>query len=125
MLSYLVNRVFTRKVRVFCNTLLVCSLRVISNNSMKFINVKTGKSRDRFELKVEAGIGFIEYVKKDGIYYLMHTEVPETLKGQGIATLLANKSFEYLESINATIVPYCPFIVGYLKKNDQWSKLVK
>ncbi len=50
----------------------------------------------------------------------MHTYVPEQLKGQGIATALAQEAFAYAESIKRPVMIYCPFVSGFIKKHPEY-----
>ena len=69
-----------------------------------------------FEMIVDGQRAFIDYRKKGETYLLIHTEVPEALRGQGIAAILVEKTFKYLEENKLKMIPYCAYIQAYLKK---------
>ena len=50
---------------------------------------------------------------------MMHTVVPEIMKGQGVATALAKSAFEYALSLNKKVMVYCPFVAAYVKKHPE------
>lgn len=77
-----------------------------------------------FELIVEGGRAFIDYVKRDNIYLLVHTEVPKELEGKGVAAALVEKTFKYLEANGFKIKVYCPYVQVYLKRHPEWERLV-
>jgi uncharacterized protein len=53
------------------------------------MNVINNLDRQRFEIDVDGEFAFIEYHMNDGTVYLMHTFVPDNLRGQGLAQKLA------------------------------------
>lgn len=79
---------------------------------------------NRFQFEIDGAIAFINYLKRGDVYYLIHTEVPESMQGMGIAGALVEKTFRYLEDRAFKIMPYCPYIQSYLKRHPEWEKLV-
>lgn len=53
--------------------------------------VKTG----RFELEQDGQTAYIEYSMTGKVVALLHTEVPEALRGHGIASELTRSALEY------------------------------
>jgi predicted GNAT family acetyltransferase len=58
-----------------------------------------------------------KFYKKDIAF--MHTNVPESLAGKGIAGALAASAFEYAKKINKQVMVYCPFVAAYLKRHPE------
>ncbi|MGJ8592325.1 MAG: GNAT family N-acetyltransferase [Aquaticitalea sp.] len=48
-----------------------------------------------------------------------HTEVNETLKGQGIGYKLVDASVEYMRANNLKAIPLCPFAAAVFKKKGE------
>jgi predicted GNAT family acetyltransferase len=86
--------------------------------------LKNNETHDRFEVNIDGGTAFINYVKRGNIYFLVHTQVPEELQGRGIAGALVEKTFKYLEEGGFKMMPYCPYVQAYLKRHPEWVKLV-
>lgn len=80
--------------------------------------------KKQFELVVEGQTARIEYSIANNIYILTHTEVPAALEGKSVGKTLVQKAFAWLEEHNHKIVPLCPFIIAYLKRNPEWNRLV-
>jgi uncharacterized protein len=81
------------------------------------------EEHNRFQFDIDGGIAFINYLKRDGVYYLIHTEVPEDMQGRGIAGLLVEKTFKFLEAGGFKMMPFCPYVQSYLKRHPEWEKL--
>lgn len=78
----------------------------------------------QFEIKVDGHVARIEYHIMDDRIFLVHTEVPEELSGQGIGSLLAQKTLDKIEKMNLKVVPYCNFIAAYIRKNPEYRRLL-
>lgn len=62
--------------------------------------------------------------KKDDKIYLIHTEVPVELEGKGVASAIVEKTFNYIEQNNLKLVPLCVYVVSYLKRHPEWSRIL-
>ncbi|MCF6243247.1 MAG: N-acetyltransferase, partial [Bacteroidales bacterium] len=56
--------------------------------------------------------------------YLTHTEVPLQLRGKGIGTALVKLVLENIKQKDLTLIPLCPFVALYIKRNPEWKSLV-
>jgi len=88
------------------------------------IELKDNKTQHALELWVEDQRSFIGYEIEDEKIYLMHTEVPESQTGKGIAATLVEKSFAYIESKKLKVVPACSYVQAFLKRHPEWERLV-
>ena len=48
-----------------------------------------------------------------------HTEVDESLKGQGIGTKLLDQLVAYVRKEEIKVIPLCPFAKAIFKKNQE------
>ena len=78
----------------------------------------------QFEIKIDDEVARIEYHIMDDRIFLVHTEVPEELSGQGIGSLLAQQTLDKIEKMNLKVVPYCQFIAAYIRKNSRYRRLL-
>ena len=54
----------------------------------------------------------------------MHTFVPDSLSGKGLASALAHYALEYAKERQLKIIVYCPFVGVYIKKHPEYNILV-
>jgi predicted GNAT family acetyltransferase len=91
---------------------------------MQPYNIIDNQQQQQLQLSIEGELAFLEYRLKDGVIYLMHTEVPERLGGRGIGTALAAAAFDYAKAHNLKIKVYCPFVKKYLDRHPGLGHLV-
>ena len=82
--------------------------------------IKKEGDKNRFELMFEGHTAFIDYIfSKQNIIYLTHTEVPQSLEGQGIGSTIVAKVFEFIKEKNLKVAPLCPFVAACLKRHPE------
>ena len=77
-----------------------------------------------FEMFVDGHRAFIDYQLRGEKMFLIHTEVPVELEGQGVAPALVEKVFKYVEEHQLKVVPNCAYIKVWLKRHPDWERLV-
>ena len=72
-----------------------------------------------FEIHEGDAIAYLEYryYKKDIAF--MHTEVPKSMSGKGIASALAEYAFRFAKENNKKVMVFCPFVAAYLKRHPE------
>jgi predicted GNAT family acetyltransferase len=75
-------------------------------------------------MPVNDQLAFISYRSSGNVVTLMHTEVPQELEGQGLASAMIEKTLQYLEENNRRIIPRCSFVIAYLKRHPEWNRLL-
>jgi predicted GNAT family acetyltransferase len=82
-------------------------------------------SSSRFELEENGETAYLEFeIDSAGWITLLHTEVPDALRGRGIAGLLAKTGLEYARDNNLKVDVVCPLVAHYLSKNPEFQPLV-
>jgi len=71
----------------------------------------------RFTVTVDGATGELRYDERDGRLYLIHTEVPESLAGQGLASQLVIAALDYAQREDLVVVPWCPFARRWLRNH--------
>lgn len=78
----------------------------------------------RFEIERNGEIAYLEYSLSGNVLVLIHTEVPEKLRGMGFATSLAETALQLAREKNLKVDVVCPTVQGYLAKHPEYSDLV-
>lgn len=76
-----------------------------------------------FVMKVGDDFAKIEYTEKDNCFYLIHSEVPEHLRGKGIGKELVEKTFEYLHQNKIKGIAVCSYIKAIAIKSNKLHML--
>lgn len=82
-------------------------------------NVINNEKLGQFEIHEGDSIAFMEYRFHNKKIALMHTEVPESLEGKGLAPALAEYAFKYAKDNNFPVMVYCPYVNVYLKRHPE------
>lgn len=82
------------------------------------------REQKRYEFQIGEESPRVEYIRAADKIYLTHTEVPPSLAGNGIGSELIGAVLEDIERQGLTLIPLCPFVALYLKRNPEWKRLV-
>jgi predicted GNAT family acetyltransferase len=82
------------------------------------------QNRKRFEIEIDAKYAFINYGEFGSQIALVHTETDPELEGTGAASALVEKTLRYLEDHDLKLLPFCPFVFGYIKRFPEWKRIV-
>ena len=87
--------------------------------------VINNEAQRQFEIQMNGFISKIPYNIKDDMMALLNTEVPDELKGRGVASILALYALNYAKDHHLKISTHCPFITRYIKEHPEWKSYVK
>src|SRR4051812_48057626 len=73
----------------------------------------------RFEYSENGATAFVEYSFHHGSIDLLHTIVPESLGGKGVAAALAAFAFKFAKEQDLPVIVHCPYIDSYVKKHPE------
>jgi predicted GNAT family acetyltransferase len=90
----------------------------------EFENIALHKTETRFEININGHFAFIDYREVGEKIALIHTEAELELAGTGAAAAIVEKTLHYIEDHNKTLLPYCPYVFAYIKKNPEWKRIV-
>lgn len=77
------------------------------------------KEKDRIYLKDSNGkvVAEINFEKKGNLYNIYHTFVDESLRGQGIASMLVKQAVNYIKEKKGIVTASCSYVNKWLDKN--------
>ena len=79
--------------------------------------VRDHPEASRFEAVIGGQVAFLQYERRPDAFVFLHTEVPESLRGRGIASLLAKAGLQSARAEGLPIVVRCPFVRAYVRKH--------
>jgi predicted GNAT family acetyltransferase len=77
----------------------------------------------RLELERNGEVAYLEYSLDGNVLELIHTEVPEKLRGMGLASSLAETALRWARENNFQVDVVCPTVQQYLTKHPEYSDL--
>jgi predicted GNAT family acetyltransferase len=98
------------------------SMSESANESTK--NVTDNTERSRYELTVGDDVAFIEHVNEGDAVAFTHTEVPETMGGEGIGSRLVRGALDDARRRGLKVVPRCPFVGKYVARHPEYQDMV-
>lgn len=82
-------------------------------------------TKSRFEFDENGETAYLEFeLDSGGWMTLWHTEVPEGLRGRGIAQMLAKTALDYARDNHLKVDVICPSVAGFIEKNPEYKVLV-
>ena len=89
------------------------------------LNVVNNSERNRFEIELDNGaFAVLDYRLHKGNLALMHTEVPASHQGHGIAARLAHAALEHAKRENMKVMVVCEYVGVYLKRHPEYIELL-
>lgn len=88
------------------------------------MTLRDNEEMHRFEAEIEGLVAVLKYMRKDGLLHLVHTEVPEQLRGQGVAGELAKYALESARAAGVKVKVICPSVAKFLARHPEYSDLV-
>ena len=78
----------------------------------------------RFEIERDGQVAYLEYSLTAKVLGLIHTEVPNSLRGLGLASSLAETALQYARENNLKVDVICPSVLDYIANHPEYSDLV-
>lgn len=81
------------------------------------IAIEDVPAENRFVHRTDEGDAQLVYRAEDDRLILVHTEVPESLGGRGIAGQLVKAAVERARRTGETIAPWCPYARAWIERH--------
>jgi predicted GNAT family acetyltransferase len=79
---------------------------------------------NRYEIIVGDQIAFLAYRRRDDQWILVHTEVPEGLRGQGLGQILARHALDDARRSGVHVIVKCPFVTAWLRRHNEYDDII-
>lgn len=89
------------------------------------IEIIDNPEASRYEIHVGGErAGFTEYHLHGNEIAFIHTEIDDRFGGQGLGGKLARGALDAVGERGLDVLPYCPFIRGWIRKHPEYVDLV-
>jgi predicted GNAT family acetyltransferase len=89
------------------------------------IAVADDPERQRYEVRVGDEVaGFAQYRARPGLIAFTHTEVDERFEGRGLGRRLISFALDDARGRGLAVLPFCPFVNGYIQRHREYADLV-
>ena len=94
--------------------------------TMDFSNIELIDEEEsrQFVLVVDGHRARMEYDRSGDRIFLTNLHVPPALDEEQLSTALTERSLMWAEENSMKVVPYCPFVKTYLRRNTAWQRLL-
>ena len=83
------------------------------------------EARHRYEIRVDGETaGYAEYHRRGPAISFTHTLVDDAHAGQGLAGRLARAALDDARARGLAVLPFCPFVRGWIAKHPDYVDLV-
>ena len=79
----------------------------------------------RYEIRVPDELaGFVQYRRRPGLIAFIHTEIDPRFEGKGLGSQLIAGVLDEARSAGVSVLPFCPFVNGYIARHPEYVDLV-
>lgn len=80
---------------------------------------------ERFEIRVDGQVaGYAAYERSDKQIAFTHTKIEDEYEGKGLASVLVRRALDAAREEGRGVLPYCPFVKGWIQKHPEYTDLV-
>jgi predicted GNAT family acetyltransferase len=71
-----------------------------------------------------ADLAHLEYVVRDGVWFITHTYTEPAARGRGLAAQVTRAALDAARVEQVRVRPVCPFVVDYVSAHPEYSDLL-
>lgn len=86
--------------------------------------VRDNEARSRYEIEVNGDVAFLDYRRGDDVIMLVHTEVPEHLRGGRLASQLTRHALDAAREAGLQVKIRCPYVTAWIRRHPEYADLV-
>lgn len=86
--------------------------------------VRDNRESSRFEITIQGETAYLEYTRGPHQLALIHTEVPPSLSGRGLASDLNRHALEIARTEDLQVTIVCPFALGFVDRHPEYGDLL-
>ena len=90
---------------------------------VEILDVIHNAAENRFETWIEGRLSKLDYMEDDNTIVMTHVGVYPEHRGQGVAGKLTEVALEYAKEKSLRVIPMCPYIAAYIRRNPQYMEL--
>ena len=83
------------------------------------------EAENRFETWIDNRLSKLDYMQDGDTIVMTHVGVYPEHRGQGIAGKLTQVALEYAKERSFRVIPMCPYIAAYIRRNTRYEDLTK
>lgn len=87
-------------------------------------SVRHNQEASRFEVEAHGDTAHSDYRRSGETVIFTHTEVPQSMEGQGVGSALAKAGLDWARENGLRVVPRCPFISKWIERHAEYADLV-
>jgi predicted GNAT family acetyltransferase len=93
---------------------------------MSEFTVADNPEHHRYEVRAEDGsvLGISAYQRDGDVEVFTHTEVDDSLEGEGVGSLLVRGGLDDVRAKGLKVRPLCPFVKAYIDRHPEYADLV-
>ena len=89
------------------------------------LRVADNSDEARYEVFADGELaGFVTYRRRPGRISFLHTEVDDAYEGHGVGGTLVSAALDDARAQGLEVLPFCPFVRGYIAKHPEYRDLV-
>jgi predicted GNAT family acetyltransferase len=87
--------------------------------------VRDNPDERRYEIRFDGELaGWLLYGSRPGLIALIHTETRPEFEGKGLGSKLVRGALEDAQARNMEVLPFCPFVNGWIARHPEYIDLV-
>jgi hypothetical protein len=88
------------------------------------LEIRHNPEARRFEAFVDGELCRADYRMAGEVMHIVHTEVPYTLEGRGLAAQVVRAALDYARANGLKVVPACGYVRAYMRRHKESQDLL-